>query len=90
MTKLATAGKASPQRSAAERALAALRAARKPVDDFKNLRQEVLDLQKTNREMKKELEDLKKQVEAGKVGMATGSPGARQTSKKSPGKRQGL
>jgi len=41
-----------------------LRAARKPVDDFKNLRQEVLDLQKTNRDLKKELDDLKKRLDA--------------------------
>jgi hypothetical protein len=34
------------------------------VDDFKNLRQEVLDLEKANREQSKELEDLKKQFEA--------------------------
>jgi aminopeptidase N len=51
------------ERSAAERAIADLRVARKPVDDFKNLRQEVLDLQKTNRELRKELDDLKKKVE---------------------------
>jgi aminopeptidase N len=56
--------KDSPQSSAAERALASLRAARKPVDDFKNVRQEVLDLQTANRELKKELHDLKKKLEA--------------------------
>jgi len=44
--------------------MAELRAARKPVDDFKNLRQEVLDLQKTNRDLHKELDDLKKKVDA--------------------------
>ena len=32
--------------------------------DFKNLRQEVMDLQKTNRALRKELDDLKKKVEA--------------------------
>ena len=35
----------------------------KPVDDFKNLRQEVLDLQKANRDLRKELDDLKKKLE---------------------------
>jgi aminopeptidase N len=60
----ATASKETPERSAAERAIADLRAGRKPVDDFKNLRQEVLELQKANRELRKELETLKKTTEA--------------------------
>jgi aminopeptidase N len=62
--KFSTASKASPERGAAERAAMSLRAARKPVDDFKNLRQEVLDLQSANRELRKEIDDLKKKVEA--------------------------
>src|ERR1041385_4614836 len=62
LEKLATAAKESPERTAAEKALADLRAARKPVDDFKNLRSEVLDLQKQNRELRKELDELKKKV----------------------------
>jgi hypothetical protein len=41
-----------------------LRAARRPVDDFKNLRQEVMDLQKGNSEMRDQVNDLKKKVEA--------------------------
>ena len=64
LNKVATAAKESPERSAAERAVTDLRAARKPVDDFKNLRQEVLDLQKQNRELRKDLDDLKKKLEA--------------------------
>ncbi|MGA2863926.1 MAG: M1 family aminopeptidase [Verrucomicrobiota bacterium] len=60
----ATAGKGRPGQAAAERAVAALRAARKPVDDFKNLRQEVLDLQKANRDLRQELDDLKKKLDA--------------------------
>lgn len=65
LEKFATASKTSPQRAAAERAVATLRAGRKPVDDFKNLRQEVLDLEKANRELRKDLDDLKKKIEAG-------------------------
>jgi len=65
LEKFATAAKNSSERSAAERSLASLRAVRKPVDDFKNLRQEVLDLQKANRDLRKEMDDLKKRVEAG-------------------------
>jgi aminopeptidase N len=59
----ATASKEGRERSAAENALVELRADRKPVDDFKNLRQEVLDLQKANRDLRKEIEALKKKVE---------------------------
>ncbi len=64
----ATAGRDSPERAAAERVVAALRAVRKPVDDFKNLRQEVLDLQKANRELRKGLDDVKKKLEAVRSG----------------------
>jgi len=53
-----------PEKAAAERALAQLRTARKPGEDLKGLRTEVLDLQKSNREMKKDLEMLKKKLEA--------------------------
>ena len=56
----AKAGKESPERSAAERAIASLRAARKPVDDFHSLRNEVIDLKKENRDLRKEMDDLKK------------------------------
>jgi aminopeptidase N len=66
LEKFATASKTSPERATAERAVASLRAARKPADDFKNLRQEVLDLQKENRELRKDMDDLKKNVEAGR------------------------
>ncbi len=64
--KFATAAKDSPEHAAAERTASSLRASRKPVDDFKNLRQEVLDLQKENRELRKDMDDLKKKVEAGR------------------------
>ncbi len=43
LEKFATASKESPERTTAEKAVADLRAMRKPVDDFKNLRSEVLD-----------------------------------------------
>jgi aminopeptidase N len=57
--------KESPEREAADRALAALRAVKKPNDEWRDLRNEVLDLKKANREMRNELEQLKKKVEAG-------------------------
>ncbi len=64
LEKFDTGEKNSPPRSAAEKSLASLRAGRKPVDDFKNLRQEVLDLQKANRELRQELDEFRKKVEA--------------------------
>jgi aminopeptidase N len=63
VSTFATAAKASSERTAAERIMADLRAGRKPIDDFKNLRQEVLDLQKANRDLRRELDDLKKKLE---------------------------
>jgi len=49
---------------AAEVAISELRTARRPVDDFKNLRQEVTDLQKGNTELRDQLTDLRKKVDA--------------------------
>ncbi len=70
----ARAGKTSPEQGPAERAVAELRADRKPADDFKNLRGEVMDLQKSNRDLRKELEDLKKKMDA-KDAAATNATG---------------
>ena len=64
LEKFTTAAKESPERTAAEKAVADLRAARKPVDEFVNLRREILDWQKENRALKKEFEALKKEIEA--------------------------
>jgi len=79
----ASASRETPERSAAERAIADLRAGRKPVDDFKNLRQELLELQKANRELRKDLDTLKKTTEA-KAGTAPADKGKKKgsTSKK--------
>jgi len=54
------AAKDSPERRAAEEALRKLRAGKKPVDEFRDLRNEVLGLQKENRELRKDFDDLKK------------------------------
>jgi aminopeptidase N len=62
--RFAEASRGIPEQRAAEKAVAALREGRKPADDFKNLRQEVLSLQKADREMRKELDDLKKSMAA--------------------------
>jgi aminopeptidase N len=82
LEKFASASKKTPERTLAERAIEDLRAARKPVDDFKNLRQEVLDLQKTSRELRQQIDDLKQQLEA-----AAKHPGSDRKSKKAPSKK---
>lgn len=53
-----------PEKAAADKAIEKLRASRKPADDLKGLRTEVLDLQKSNRELKKDLDALKKRLDA--------------------------
>ena len=60
----ATAAKDTPEHAAAAAAVAQLRADRKPADDLKVLRSEVTELQKDNRALQQDLDDLKKEVEA--------------------------
>jgi len=81
LEKFADASKERPDRRAAEAAVTTLRAGRKPIDDFRNLRQEVLDLQKANRELKKDLDDLKKKVAAREPAL---SPAAKPKPVRSP------
>jgi aminopeptidase N len=64
LEKFSTAAKDTPKRKAAEEALTALRAARKPTDDLKDLRNEVLELQKRDRDQQKQLEELRKKIES--------------------------
>jgi aminopeptidase N len=60
-----TAGqKDSPQRTTAEKAVSALRETRKSSAELGNLRNEVLSLQKENRDIRKEFDDLKRKLEA--------------------------
>ena len=54
----------SPERAAAERSVASLRDARKPSAELSQLRNEVLNLQKENRELRKDFDELKKKLEA--------------------------
>ena len=53
-----------PARKAAEQAIGKLRAARKPADDYQNLRKEVTSLKQSNTKLTKELGDLKKRFDA--------------------------
>ena len=61
----------SPERTAAEKALTALRENRPASAELGSLRREVLDLQKENRDLRKDLDELKKKVDA--VGQKTTS-----------------
>jgi aminopeptidase N len=55
--------KDSPERAAAERAVASLRDAKKPPVELGNLRSEVIKLQNENRQLRKDLDDLKKKLD---------------------------
>ena len=52
------------EKTAADKSIAALETGRKPADDFQALRSEILEMQKSNRALKADLDDLKKKVEA--------------------------
>ena len=81
----ATASKESPESAAATRAITTLRAGRKPADDFKNLRQEVLDLQKTTRDLRKQIGELQSESKAAVSTNAIG-PADSKSKKKKPEK----
>jgi aminopeptidase N len=59
LEKFANGSSETRQRVPAERAVEALRAGRRPTDDFKNLRSEVMALERANRDLRKDLDDLK-------------------------------
>jgi aminopeptidase N len=64
LEKFTGAAEDDPARKAAEQAVEKLRAGRKPVDDFKNLRRELTSLKQSNSKLTKELDDLKKRFDA--------------------------
>lgn len=64
LEKFARGREGSPERDKAEKAIEKLRAGRKPVDDFKNLRKEVNALKVANESLGQELDDLKKRLDA--------------------------
>jgi aminopeptidase N len=87
LNKFASGGKENATKRAADEAIEKIRAARKPADDFKNLRQEVTDLRKANADLRKDLDDLKAKFEArSKIASETDAkqkPKARAKGKKS-------
>ena len=64
LDKFTGAAEDDPARKAAAQAIEKLRAARKPADDYKNLRKEVTSLKNSNSQLVKELGDLKKRFDA--------------------------
>ena len=64
LDKFTGAAEDDPARKAAAQAIEKLRAGRKPVDDFKNLRRELTSLKQSNSKLTKELDDLKKRFDA--------------------------
>ena len=63
LEKIASGREGSPERQRAEQAVEKLRAGRKPVDDFKNLRLELSDLKKANESLEKKVEELGKRLD---------------------------
>ena len=64
LEKFSVSRKDTPERTAAEKAIEALRSGGKPSDDLKTLRNEVTDLKKDNQKLHQDLEDLKKRLDA--------------------------
>ena len=80
----ATASEESAESAAATRAITALRAGRKPADDFKNLRQEVLDLQKTTRDLRKQLDELQSESQGAASAKVAGPADSKSKKKQKP------
>jgi HEAT repeat protein len=78
LEKFANASKENPQQATAEKAVLLLRETRKPVDDFKNVRQEVLEVERANQDLKKRLDALEK-----KAGAREGTPNSPAKNRKS-------
>ena len=71
LESFARASKSSPEQSTASAALERLRNERRPAVEFEELRREVLDLQRSERELKERVESLKKTWEATRTAPAT-------------------
>lgn len=64
LSNLASGSKYVPATEAAERAVTALRAGRKPIDEFTTLRSDLQELKKQNSELTKTVDELKKKISA--------------------------
>ena len=64
LERFTTLSKNSPERTTAERAVESIRAARKTTLEVGDVRREVIELQKQNRELRKDLDALKKKFDS--------------------------
>jgi aminopeptidase N len=64
LERFATAQKTSPARTTAERSIQTIRAARKSTLEVGDVRREVMELQKQNRELRRDFDALKKKLDA--------------------------
>ena len=64
LEKFASLPKETPERATAEKSLATLRDAKKPSAELGTLRADVLKVQQENKDLRKDLDDLKKKIEA--------------------------
>jgi hypothetical protein len=64
LERFTAAPKSTPMRAAAERAMETIRANRKGTLEAGDVRREVIELQRQNRELRRDLDALKKKIEA--------------------------
>ncbi|MBI1841467.1 MAG: HEAT repeat domain-containing protein [Verrucomicrobia bacterium] len=64
LQRFTTLAKANPVRSAAEKSISDLRAAKRPTVEFGDVRNEVLSLQQENKDLRRDLDALKKKLES--------------------------
>jgi len=79
LEKFTTSPKDSREKAVATRVVADLRSTGKRTDEFRGFRTEMLDLQKTTKDLRKELDELKKKLEAKE---AAAPPASAEKSKK--------
>jgi HEAT repeat protein len=87
LDRFAGAAQDTPERKAAEKALAALHEGQKPSEELKALRTEVLELKKANRETQATLDELSKKFKASGVtakGQPSGKPRTKRENLSSP------
>jgi aminopeptidase N len=70
----ANSSKETEEQPVAEKAIADIRAARRPTDNLKDLRTELLEMKKASQKMQKELDEMKKKSDASRGGKTAVSP----------------
>lgn len=73
----AAANKESPEQKAAAAAISAIRSEKRPSDELKDLRNEVLELKKGDQDLRKQIDDLKRKFEAGEKPSSATRPNRR-------------